>query len=304
MAADFESHYQTVFGDEWTSLKSALLRARQHVARLTRMGVRHGVLPEGIPETLELPGCFDVREFEVLEAMEQHPDAFYLMDLASVLAVKTLLKHPAKSSWDVCAAPGGKALMLLESLAGGDALMLTDLSRPRLEKLKQVIRRYHGQDAFELPQLKLAAADGIDWGYRHQQRYDRVLLDAPCSSERHVLGDAKALAQWSPHRVKSLAKRQYGLLCSAVLATRPGGVVLYSTCSIHPSENDGVIERYLQKKTDAELLPVTAPIGRATRYGWMIRPDLDDGWGPMYFTLLRRCNDDSTPVDPSTMIVP
>lgn len=299
MAADFESHYQSLFGDEWTTLKSALLRARQHVARRTRMGVESGVLPVDIPETLELPGCFDAREFEVLEAIEQHPDAFYRMDLASVLAVNALLKYPAQSSWDVCAAPGGKALMLLESLVEGDALMLTDLSRPRLEKLKHVIRHYHGADAFDSPQLKLAAADGIDWGYRHQQRYDRVLLDAPCSSERHVLGDAKALRQWSPYRVKSLTKRQYGLLCSAMLATRPGGVVLYSTCSIHPSENDGVIERYLQKKTDAELLPFTAPIGRATRYGWMVRPDLDNGWGPMYFSLLRRRNDGSTPVDPS-----
>lgn len=288
MAADFESHYQTLFGDEWAALKAALLRPRQHVARRTGKGKGIGVLPESMPEYPLASGCHDVREFEVQEAMEQCPDGFYRMDLASVIAARALLQHPAQSSWDVCAAPGGKALLLLEAMGEGEALTLTDLSRARLEKLKQVIRRYHGEQALESPLLKLATADGVDWGYRHPERYDRVLLDAPCSSERHVLADEKALAQWSPHRVKSLAKRQYGLLCSALLATRPGGAVLYSTCSIHPSENDGVIERYLHKKTHAELLPVSAPIGRATRHGWMIRPDLDQGWGPMYFTLLRR----------------
>jgi len=284
----FDEHYQKLYGDEWTELKNALLKPRRHVARVTRKGNGFDVLGSEISTVMGIPGCFDPRDFEIQETLCERPDSFYLMDLGSVIAARSLLADEASSYWDICAAPGGKSLILLEQFDPVKGTTLTDLSRPRLEKLKQVIRQYHGDDVFAFSSLKLSAADGVDWGYRHQQQYDRVLLDAPCSSERHVLLDEQALRQWTPNRVKILSKRQYGLLCSAVLACKTGGRILYSTCSIHPDENDAVIDRYLKKKGDVRILPIDSPIGRNTEHGVMIRPDLDDEWGPMYFTLMER----------------
>lgn len=286
---DFDTYYQELYGDEWSKLKDSLLQPRIHVARLTHTGKQWTTRHE-LPvceSVLGIPGCYDPISPEVNALLESNPGCFFLMDLGSVLAAHQLSAPEWQSAWDMCAAPGGKSLILLEQLTATREIQLTDLSRPRLERLKQVIRTYHDTEVLGLPNVRLTATDSVNWGYRHQNCYDAVLLDAPCSSERHVMADESALAQWKPNRVKSLVKRQYGLLCSAVLACRPGGRVLYSTCSVNPAENDGVIDRYLKKKKDVRVCPVDSPLGHKTEHGVMIRPDRHDGWGPLYFSLLQ-----------------
>ena len=284
----FDSYYQNLFAGEWNLLRSALLQPRRHVARLTHAGKQLsskikllGVAP--LPGTQD---CYPADSAEIQLLLTEHPEAFYLMDMGSVLAVTQLAQLEWSSCWDMCAAPGGKSLILLEQLEEASSIQLTDLSRPRLEKLKQVIRTYHNLEILGMCNVRFTSTDAVNWGYRHQGFYDAVLLDAPCSSERHVIADAAALDQWSPNRVKSLSKRQYALLCSAVLSCREGGHVLYSTCSINAQENDEVIARYLKKKKDVRVCDLDVPLGMSTEHGWMIRPDLHEGWGPLYFTLL------------------
>jgi 16S rRNA C967 or C1407 C5-methylase (RsmB/RsmF family) len=92
--------------------------------------------------------------------------------------------------------------------------------------------------------------DGNQFGLRKKESYDRVLLDAPCSSERHQMEADPSMAGWKESRSRQLAQRQYSLICSALLSLKPGGTLLYSTCSISPFENDGVIERLLTRKGD------------------------------------------------------
>lgn len=97
-----------------------------------------------------------------------------------------------------------------------------------------------------------------------------------------------AIDQWSVQRSKTLAKRQYGLLCAAILAAKAGGRVVYSTCSLSPFENDEVIARLLERKADQVEVQITpSAMGEATRFGHQIRPDRHQGWGPMYWCVLK-----------------
>ena len=119
--------------------------------------------------------------------------------------------------------------------------------------------------------------------------YDRILLDAPCSSERHVLNDEKHLSIWSPSRPKRLSVEQYALLSSAFLTVKNGGYILYSTCSVNPGENEGVIAKLFKKhKDEVEEIKCILPNSEEREYGLMLMPDKAGGIGPMYACLIRK----------------
>jgi 16S rRNA C967 or C1407 C5-methylase (RsmB/RsmF family) len=93
---------------------------------------------------------------------------------------------------------------------------------------------------------------------------------------------------WSPARSRHLAVRQYALLASALAVVKPGGRLVYSTCSISPAENDAIIARLMKKRAgEAEVLKPRLEIGEATEQGWMILPDAT-GYGPIYLAALQR----------------
>ncbi len=212
--------------------------------------------------------------------------AFYVLDAASVYAARVLDVHPGERVLDLCAAPGGKTLILADALVEGGELVANDRSSARAKRLRRVVEDYLPESLQS--RVRVTSYDAKRWGMHEPGAFDAVLLDAPCSSEAHVLADPQELAKWSPGRIKRLAKEQYALLTSALLAVRPGGRVVYSTCSIAPDENDGVIERLFEKgRHPVRAVPVEVPVGTRTRYGWQILPDRD-GCGPIYVALLTK----------------
>ena len=116
-----------------------------------------------------------------------------------------------------------------------------------------------------------------------------MLLDAPCSSERHVYLDPAHIGIWSPSRPKRLAKEQFALLSSALIAVKKGGYILYSTCSINPDEDENVIER-LFSRHDGEVEDVDIALEHSEKLsrGRIILPDTSGGLGPMYACLIRK----------------
>lgn len=214
------------------------------------------------------------------------------MDPASVVVARALGVQPGDQVLDMCAAPGGKGLILLEALRGSGTVLFNELSTPRRMKMKQILRSHLPESAWE--NLKIAGRDGGVWGIRRPEAFDRVLLDAPCSGERHLVEQAK-LDQWTEKRSKRLAKKQFGLLASAALAVKPGGVLVYSTCSLNPGENDHVVERLLKRRSEIQLSPVEGlPEGfEPTPTGWIALPDRT-GFGPLFFSRLTRRSSQET----------
>jgi 16S rRNA C967 or C1407 C5-methylase (RsmB/RsmF family) len=245
----------------------------------------------------------------------------YQIDPASVIVAAQVPDTNAKNYLDLCAAPGGKSLLthaMLKKQNVSFHMLLNELSIDRIHKLHRVLDQHCNNWRHNVAVHK---SDGSQFGIRNENRFDVVLVDAPCSGERHYLQHDKDLSEWKLSRSTGLSKRQYALLCSSLLALKSGGKLIYSTCSLSPIENDHVIERFLKRKpqmslteitqqaamedlkiktssmfdsTDQELILNTMRAGEKTTYGWQFLPDRASGAGPMYFAVMTKTNTDET----------
>ncbi len=195
--------------------------------------------------------------------------------------------QPGQQVLDLCAAPGGKSLVLALALGGRGELTANDRSSARRARLHRVLEEHLPPELYGT--VKVTGRDAVSWGIHQPDRYDRVLLDAPCSSERHVSESPKHRERWSESRTKVLARQAYAMAASALLTVKPGGLVVYSTCALSPLENDAVMDRLLKRKGDIlEMLPAHAPWGEPTGRGWQIWPDRAEGRGPIDFARFRK----------------
>lgn len=224
---------------------------------------------------------------------------FYYMDLASVLPPLFLDPKIDDQVLDMCAAPGGKSLILIslmydsllkenfnfdiENIEKID-LQLNELSKERRSRLLRVLRSQLPESIFK--QIQVSNHDASRWSQFHPASYDKILLDVPCSGERHKLENPKEIAEWVPRTTKQMAMRQFAILASAFDSLKSGGELVYSTCSISKCENDEVIEKLFKKrKGQFEIKELNNHSIKAfcepTKYGYIILPD-KNGFGPIY----------------------
>ena len=282
----FHSFYRSQYEDRWAGLLDAL---NQVPVRCLRLNAFSDIVAD--PETEFIPELLP--SFLPLSNEEPMVDTHgllscYRMDPASILPAMELQVQPGDEVLDMCSAPGGKALILAEALNGSGRLTVNEWSRASKEKLRSVLKSHVPKEI--MPHIRMTGHDASKWGLYEPNQYDRILLDAPCSSERHVLHQPSELKKWKPSRSKQLAQRQYALLCSALMSSKEGGRIVYSTCSLSRLENDETIRRLLKKKGDrircrTNLNP---SYGEPTEFGWQILPDHQSGWGPMYWSVLER----------------
>ena len=138
--------------------------------------------------------------------------------------------------------------------------------------------------------VRVCGFDAAAQGRRKSEleRFAAILLDAPCSSESHVLKNSRALSEWTTARPNFLARRQWSLLSAAFLLLKPGGCLVYSSCAITTVENDGVVAKLFKKYRDkAELDPPDFSEGEQTKFGRIILPD-KEGHGPLYIARVRK----------------
>ncbi|MEK2644589.1 RsmB/NOP family class I SAM-dependent RNA methyltransferase [Bdellovibrio sp. BCCA] len=288
----FYKHFEKVYGARWPGLYAALVQSEQQVARQNKLSPVENLSAKkwsSFPQKPELPGCFWIPSGEHSQP-ERNADELldiYIMDPASVMVARALDVQSGDRVLDMCAAPGGKSLVMIESLAEDGEIFCNDLSPERRERLKKVIQQYVPRSVRD--RVWVTGKDGVQFGLKEPDSFDRILLDAPCSGERHILENKAAQDEWSPRRTEHLASRQYSLLAAAFLAVKSGGRIVYSTCSISPAENDEVVRKLLKKKKDAVRL-VEAPLGvggERTECGVIYLPD-HAGFGPLYFSIIEK----------------
>lgn len=288
--AAFDQYYHGLFGARWASLKAALLNSEKQILR--RNGFQSSVRSElqSLVRCEDLGWWQDPAQPHLPERGDENLLDVYIMDPASAFAARALQVQAGDRVLDLCAAPGGKTLILAEALRESGELICNDVSAERRERLKKVIQQYIPREVRD--RVRIAGKDGVRFGLQEPAGYDCILLDAPCSGERHLLQNPSELAEWSPRRVEHLATRQYALLAGAALAVRPGGRILYSTCALSPTENDEVIGRLLKKKKGAyRVLSVEPPRGgEPTEFGVRFLPD-QCGFGPIFYGLIERVQD-------------
>jgi 16S rRNA (cytosine1407-C5)-methyltransferase len=162
-------------------------------------------------------------------------------------------------------------------------LLSNELSAGRRRRLANVLDEH--LDGETRRRVKVSGFDAAELGGRKTERgrFASILLDAPCSSERHVLRDEKALEAWTPARPRFLSRRQWSLLSAAFLLLKPGGSLVYATCALSNEENDAVVSRLFEKYGEEVVRDEPEfTEGEKTTYGRLILPDACQGMGPMY----------------------
>lgn len=264
-APAFEAYYSELFGERWNALKESFSGENQ-------------------PVEYKVPGA----------------QKSYFLDSASVVAALALPLEGAESILDLCAAPGGKTLVLASRMEKSAVLSSNERSPERKHRLSVVVSECLPPEISE--RVKVSCSDGATWCTRQSEAFDRILLDAPCSSERHVYLDPKYLNNWTPSRVKTVAMEQWALLSCAFRLLVHGGIMVYSTCALSFQENDLMIER-LNKKFSGEFeilepcikpaeiegfVQIEIPQMEKTRFGFQILPDVQKGAGPIYFSVIKK----------------
>ncbi|HPR09526.1 MAG TPA: RsmB/NOP family class I SAM-dependent RNA methyltransferase [Candidatus Saccharibacteria bacterium] len=176
----------------------------------------------------------------------------YIQNAASWLPVVVLDPQPGEAILDVCAAPGGKASHIAAITQNQAELWLNDNSRIRLHKLRANLERL----GVRVAGLTLYDATQLVRKYAQEQPrvFDKILLDAPCSGEGLMrLNNDKDFATWSVAHIKRLQQLQKKLITQAWQLLKPGGTLVYSTCTMAPEENEAVIDYLLRKNNDVQV---------------------------------------------------
>ncbi|MFX1575020.1 MAG: RsmB/NOP family class I SAM-dependent RNA methyltransferase [Promethearchaeota archaeon] len=179
---------------------------------------------------------------------------YYLQNIASMLPAIILDPNPADIVIDMCAAPGSKATHIAQLMKNQGVLILIDRNRKRIPALKVNLRRMGiinsivlNMDANDISKLNIKA--------------DKILLDAPCTGEGLIRQDPTRKKSKKLKDIQKMSKIQKLLLRAGLKVLKPGGKILYSTCSIAPEENELVLNDVLQDESDFSIIKIENQYG-------------------------------------------
>lgn len=262
---EFLAKLKKIYPQEYPQICRTFLSRKKHSFRINYkktdlVSLRKALIKERIKfKELKWPeGSFilesDLRKFQ--ETFIYKDGLVYLQNVSSMIPPLVLEPKRDEKILDLCAAPGAKTTQIF-SLVGGEAeIIAVEKIRTRFYKL--------------LANLKIQAADtvktilmdGVRIFKKYPEYFDKVLLDAPCSSEaRFWVNNVRSFKYWKERKVKEMAHKQKKLLASAIKSLKEGGILVYSTCTFSPEENEEIINWALNKfKDKLEIIPVSLPI--------------------------------------------
>lgn len=175
---------------------------------------------------------------------------YYLQEPSAMTPASRLPVEPGERVLDLCAAPGGKATELAVRLRGRGVLVANDISASRARALLHNLELFGASNILVTNEVPARLAE-VFGGY-----FDKILVDAPCSGEGMFRKSQEAISAWSLERVRFFAKQQKTIVESAVRMLRPGGMMLYSTCTFSAEENEGTVAETLERFPELELIPM------------------------------------------------
>ncbi|GAB6066710.1 16S rRNA (cytosine(967)-C(5))-methyltransferase RsmB [Methylothermus subterraneus] len=259
---------------------------RVNLARVSRAAYAQRLLAQGL-KAQEVAAVDSALRLDRPVPVEELPGfaqgLVSVQDAAAQLAAPLLAVQPGQRVLDVCAAPGGKTLHILESCPELAEVVAVDVSQERLQGVRENLAR-----AGVAGKARLICADARDPSWWDGRHFERILVDAPCTASgvvrRHP--DIKLLRRESD--VAALAARQREILSAVWPLLARGGRLLYVTCSLLPEENEAQIRAFLAEHPDARAVPIHAAWGQVTGWGRQILPGEQDMDG-FFYACLEKC---------------
>lgn len=178
---------------------------------------------------------------------------YYLQEASAMAPVSLLEPQPGERICDLCAAPGGKTTQIAGRMLGEGFLLCNEINPKRAKILSRNMERMGVSNALVTNEHPANLAQRLP-GF-----FDRVLVDAPCSGEGMFRKEEAAVTDWSPETVEMCARRQAEILRSAAELVRPGGRLVYSTCTFAPQEDEEAVAAFLEEHPEFVPEPMDAP---------------------------------------------
>ena len=220
---------------------------------------------------------------------------YYLQEASAMSAVSLLQPQPGEKICDLCAAPGGKSTQIAAAMAGKGFLLCNEIHPQRARILSRNIERMAVANALVTNETPAALAR------KYPGFFDRVLVDAPCSGEGMFRKEEAAVTDWSQDAVQHCANRQREILESAAVLLKPGGRLVYSTCTFAPEENEQTVMYFLEKHPEFSPEQVQAPWFTPAGQGmWRLWPHKLLGEGHFVAVLRKNGGEDGEmPTEPA-----
>ena len=250
----FLERMKTQLGEEYEDFLRSLERPRAVALRFNPL---KGVQPElpFVQQPVPWEPCgfyYDPQSRPGLHPFHE-AGVYYLQEASAMAPVALLDPKPGEWVCDLCAAPGGKTTQIAGRMAGEGFLLCNEINPKRARILSRNIERMGVSNALvtnEHPEKLAQRLEGC---------FDRVLVDAPCSGEGMFRKEEAAVTDWSQETVEMCARRQQEILHSGARLVRPGGRLVYSTCTFAPEENEQAVAAFLKAHPDFVMEAADAP---------------------------------------------
>ncbi len=252
LPAEFLRRMEALLGQEYPEFIASYEQERYYGLRVNTLKVSVPQFQKLAPFRLEsVPWAPEGFYFRPEDEPGKHPyhaaGLYYIQEPSAMVAGSILDPQPGECILDLAAAPGGKTTHLATKMQGTGLLVANEINRTRAKVLSQNVERLGLRNCLVLNETPERLAQ------RFPEYFQRVLVDAPCSGEGMFRKDPAACAEWSQEHVLGCATRQTNILESAAYLVAPGGLLLYSTCTFAPQENEEVVARFLATHKNFQL---------------------------------------------------
>lgn len=256
----FEEKMKKLLQDEYPQYLASYDLPKYQGLRINTLKINLEKWAEMNPFTTlkEVPWCKEGFYYQASEKPAKHPYYFaglyYIQEPSAMSPGAYLPITSGDRVLDLCAAPGGKSTQTAARMQGEGVLVSNDISATRVKALLKNLENFGVSNAIVTSETSTRLAE--NWpGY-----FDKILIDAPCSGEGMFRKNESATKSWEAYGVQHCASLQEGILEDAVKLLKSEGMILYSTCTFSPEENEGMIDAFLKKHPDFKVVPLT-PVG-------------------------------------------
>ncbi len=254
----FVERYERLLGDELQVFLETSLKPLTHSIRINTLKITVQKLIERLEEKgwkfRKVPWCdygFWVVEprYELGNTLEHQLGYFYVQEAASMIPPLALKPKPHEFVLDLCASPGSKTTQIAQMMNNKGIIVANDVGG-RTKALVANLQRCG------VVNTVVTNMDGRFFSQTVKQRFDKLLVDAPCSGTGAIRKNLDIIKMWNPKMVKGLSRLQKSLILSGFDCLKEGGVLVYSTCTLEPEENEEVVNYLLNKRENARIVKI------------------------------------------------